>query len=57
MWLTVGAVALAGPVQWLLYTVAFPRGNETLSAVVTAASALLVAAALRLRSSRAGITA
>jgi len=57
MWLTVGAVALAGPVQWLLYSVAFPRGNETLSAVVTAATALLVAAALRLRSSRAGITA
>ncbi len=57
MWLTIGAVALAGPVQWLLYTVAFPRGNETLSAVVTAATALLVAAALRARSSRAGITA
>jgi len=57
MWLTVGAVALAGPVQWLLYTVAFPRGNETLSAVVTAATALLVAAALRVRSSPAGISA
>jgi len=57
MWLTIGAVALAGPVQWLLYTVAFPRGNETLSAVVTAATALLVAAALRARSSQAGITA
>ena len=57
MWLTVGAVALAGPVQWLLYTVAFPRGNETMSAVVTAATALLVAAALRVRSSPAGISA
>ena len=57
MWLTVATVALAGPVQWLLYTVAFARGNETLSAVVTAASALLVAAALRVRSSRAGISA
>jgi hypothetical protein len=57
MWLTFGAVALAGPVQWLLYTVAFPRGNETLSAVVTVATALLVAAALRVRSSRAGISA
>jgi hypothetical protein len=57
MWLTVGAVALAGPVQWLLYTVAFPRGNETLSAVVTAATALLVAATLRVRSSRASISA
>jgi hypothetical protein len=49
--LTIGAVALAGPVQWLLYAVAFPRGNETLSAVVTAATALLVAAALRAGSS------
>ena len=57
MWLTVSAVALAGPVQWLLYTVAFARGNETPSAVVTAATALLVAAALRVRSSQAGITA
>lgn len=57
MWLTVGAVALAGPVQWVLYTVAFPRGNETLSAIVTAATALLVAAALRVRSSRTGISA
>lgn len=56
-WLTVAAVALAGPVQWLLYTVAFPRGNETVSAVVTAATALLVAAALRMRSSPAGISA
>ena len=57
MWLTIAAVALAGPVQWLLYTVAFARGNETLSAAVTAATALLVAAALRVRSSRAGISA
>ena len=56
-WLMVAAVALAGPVQWLLYTVAFPRGNETVSAVVTAATALLVAAALRMRSSPAGISA
>ncbi|HEY6201471.1 MAG TPA: glycosyltransferase family 87 protein [Candidatus Limnocylindria bacterium] len=57
MWLTLGAVALAGPLQWLFYTVAFPRGNETLSAVVTAATALLVAAALRVRSSRASVSA
>jgi glycosyl transferase family 87 len=57
MWLTVAAVALAGPVQWVLYTIAFPRGYETLSAVVTAATALLVAAALRVRSSPAGISA
>lgn len=51
--LTIGTVALAGPVQWVLYAVALSRGNETLSAAVTAATALLVAAALRARSSPA----
>jgi hypothetical protein len=54
LWLTIGAVALAGPVQWLLYALAFPRANETLSALVTASTALLVAAALRARPFAAG---
>lgn len=55
--LTFGAVALAGPIQWLLYAFAFTMGNEPLSAVVTAATALLVAAALRMPSSRTSTSA
>src|SRR5258706_326483 len=57
MWLTIGAVALAGPVQWLLYTVAFPRGNETLSAVVTAGTALLGGVLGEFRAAQAAVIA
>ncbi len=40
-------VALAGPIPWVLYAIAFARLNETLSAWISAATALLVAIALR----------
>lgn len=46
-WLLLAVVALAGWLPWLLYAVAFPRRGEALSAVITAATALLVAATLR----------
>lgn len=55
--LVIGAVALAGPIQWVLYAFALSHGNETLSAAVTAATALLVAAALRVPSSAASTSA
>lgn len=45
--LLVGTVALAGPVPWVLYTIAFARLNESLSAWIAAATALLVVFALR----------
>jgi hypothetical protein len=41
------AVLVASPLPWLFYAVAFTRGGETLSVLVPAASALLVAAATR----------
>ncbi len=50
-WLLLVTVALAGPIPWILYAIAFARLNETLSASVSAATALLVAFALRLASS------
>jgi hypothetical protein len=42
-------VFVASPLPWLLYAVAFTRGGETLSVAIPAATALLVAAAARIR--------
>lgn len=41
-----GVVACASLLPWALYAVAFTRGGETLSAVIPAATALLLAAAV-----------
>jgi hypothetical protein len=45
--LRLGIVAAASVLPWVLYAVAFGRGGETLSLIVPAATALLVAAATR----------
>jgi hypothetical protein len=45
-------VAIASLVPWLLYAVAFSRGNETLSMVVPATTAVLAAAVTRMTPSR-----
>jgi len=45
--LVLGTVALAGPVPWVLYAIALTRLNESLSAWIAAATALLVVFALR----------
>lgn len=45
--LTASIAVVASPLAWALYLLAFTRGAETLSAVVPAASALLVAVAER----------
>jgi hypothetical protein len=45
--LRLGVVAVASVLPWVLYVVAFGRGGETLSMLVPAATALLVAAATR----------
>lgn len=42
--LLLGLVACASLLPWALYAIAFPRGKETLSALVPAATALLLAA-------------
>lgn len=47
-----GVVILASPLPWLLYAVALGRGVETLSVLLPAGTALLVAAAARLRRPR-----
>ncbi len=44
--LLLGLVTVASALPWALYGVAFARGGETLSAVIPAATALLLAAAL-----------
>jgi len=43
------SVFVASTLPWLLYALAFTRGGETLSVVVPAATALLVAAAARIQ--------
>jgi hypothetical protein len=48
----VGLVAVASLLPWLLYAVAFARGSETLSTVIPAATALLVAAVTRMTPAR-----
>jgi hypothetical protein len=50
--LILGLVFCAGFLPWALYALAFPRGGETLSAVIPAANALLVAVALMVRPER-----
>ncbi|MDQ2952753.1 MAG: glycosyltransferase 87 family protein, partial [Chloroflexota bacterium] len=52
--LRLGLVAVASILPWLLYAVAFGRGGETLSMIVPAATALLVAAATRMSVTTAG---
>jgi hypothetical protein len=44
--LFIGTAAVASFLPWTLYAVAFSRGTETLSAIVPAVTALLVAAAI-----------
>ena len=46
--LRAGVVTVASLMPWVLYAVAFGRGGETLSVLVPAATALLVAAATRM---------
>jgi hypothetical protein len=47
-----GQTLVAAPLAWGLYLLAFSRGNETLSPLVPAASALLLALAVRWTSHR-----
>jgi hypothetical protein len=47
LWLTVATIVVATFAPWALYALAFTRGGETLTAVVPALTALLVAFALR----------
>ena len=50
--LTIATLAVATLLPWSLYAVAFSRGDEALTAVVPALTALLVALAIRLRPPR-----
>ena len=50
--LRVGVVAVASLLPWVLYAMAFQRGEESLSAIVPAATAVLLAASIRVAATR-----